>query len=169
MTSILETDRLRIRRIEDSDFAEMMGVYGDLELMKYVGDSTAISPEDCRRWIEITKENYAKSGYGLFAVENLEGGVIGFAGISHPGGQDQPEIKYTFKKAVWGSGIATEVVSALTQHGFAAWNLPEVIATIDPENLASARVLTKAGFIRGADRVNDDQTVTQVWYQRPKF
>lgn len=164
---ILSTSRTRIRRITESDFDEMMVVYGDLELMKYVGDSTALLEEDARKWIGITLDNYQKRGYGLFLVEDLDGLCIGFAGISHPGGQEQAEIKYTFKKAVWGTGIATEVVSGLTQYAFMAWNLPEVIATVDPENVASGRVLEKSGFSRGADRVCDDSTVCQVWFARP--
>lgn len=161
--TILETNRTRIRRIVESDFDEMMVVYGDLELMKYVGDSTALSEEDGRKWIEITLANYEKRGYGLFLVEDLEGRCIGFAGISHPGGQEEAEIKYTFKKSVWGKGIATEVVGGLTNHALKVWNLPLIIATIDPANTASQAVIAKCGYTRQEDRIEDDGEVTAVW------
>jgi hypothetical protein len=44
--TVAESTRTRVRRITAEDYDEMFEVYSDLELMKYVGDSTAISPED---------------------------------------------------------------------------------------------------------------------------
>lgn len=159
--TVLETERCLIRQIQPEDYEEMFALYSDLELMRYVGDSTAITPEDCRRWLDITLNNYRIKGYGLFLVEEFSSGTcIGFIGLTHPGGIPDPEIKYTLKKHFWGTGLATELVSGLTKHAFASGWASRVVATIDPENQASLRVMEKAGFSRLQDIIEDDGSIT---------
>ena len=46
----------------------------------------------------------------------------------------------------WGKGFATEIARRLIEYGFGELNLPEIFATVDDENLASHRVLEKAGM-----------------------
>lgn len=161
---VLQTERLVVRRITPDDYDPMMSVYGDLELMRFVGDGSAITAEDCARWIDITLANYAKRGYGLFLVESaLDGSLAGFIGLTHPGGQPEPEVKYVLRQPLWGQGLASEVVSALCRHARTTWGLNEVIATVAPENSASHRVLAKCGFTRWEDRQNEDGSTTVVW------
>ncbi len=159
--TVLETDRCNIRRISEKDYDEMFEVYSDLELMRFVGDSSAISPEDCRRWIGITEDNYQTRGYGLFLIEDKHSkDSIGFIGLTHPDGIPNPEIKYTLKKPYWGKGLATELVSVLTRHALQHKWTSKVVATVDPDNTASHRVLLKSGFTRQPDICNGDGTIT---------
>ena len=57
---VFETPRLLGRRLEPQDLEPMLAVYGDLEAMRFVGDGTALSREDCARWLAVTAENYEK-------------------------------------------------------------------------------------------------------------
>lgn len=158
---VLQTPRATIRRITEADFDQMYEVYSDLELMKFVGDSSAITPEDCRRWIGITLANYHTKGYGLFLVEeHISNKCLGFVGLTHPDGIPDPEIKYTLKKSCWGQGLATELVTALTEHALKNGWVLRVVATVDPQNTPSHRVLLKSGFDRKEDIRNDDDSVT---------
>ena len=50
----------------------------------------------------------------------------------------------------WGRGYATEAARALVAAGFAQLGLRRIVATCDPANAASARVLEKAGLRRAA-------------------
>jgi RimJ/RimL family protein N-acetyltransferase len=50
--------------------------------------------------------------------------------------------------ALWGRGLATEAARAILTFGFEAMELHRVEAMVDPENLASLRVLEKLGFVR---------------------
>ena len=160
----LRTARTAIRQIVESDYDEMMSVYGDLELMRFVGDSTAISPEDCRRWIDVTLNNYRQRSYGLFIVQDAETGkCIGFIGLTHPGGRAEPEIKYVLKKPYWGRGIAQEIVLALCIYAQETWNVGLIVATVDLDNEVSHRVLSKCGFIRAADIIEEDGGRTALW------
>lgn len=161
---VFETDQLRVRCWCDADLPALMAVYGDGEAMKWVDDGQPITQEECVKWLEVTKANYGKRGYGMFAVELQSApGVIGFCGIVHPGGQQEAEVKYAYLRAYWGQGIATEALIGLIDYGVAKHKLGYIMATAAPENVASHRVLLKAGMRRGALRHNEDGTYTQVF------
>ena len=104
----------------------------------------------------------------MFAlVERETGAVVGFCGLVHFAGRAEPEIKYALLRAVWGRGLATEAARALLGYGAAAHGLQMIIATVDPDNHASQRVLAKAGMQRGALRHDEDGTETQFFHWRP--
>jgi RimJ/RimL family protein N-acetyltransferase len=134
-----------------------------------VGDGQPLGRDDCVRWVEVTQRNYATRGYGMSAVELLEqqGAVIGFCGLVHPGGQPEAEIKYALLRQHWGSGYASEVAAALLAYGARQFGLSEIIATAAPDNLASHRVLQKAGMRQASVRRNDDGTCTLVFVWWP--
>jgi len=56
------------------------------------------------------------------------------------------EVGYRLLPGAWGSGYATEGTRALVRHGFAGLGLARIIGLTHPENLASQRVLAKAGL-----------------------
>lgn len=164
---VFQTERLAVRRWRDSDLTALLAVYGDAGAMRWVGDGKAITHEECVHWLAVTRANYAKRGYGMFAVEERASAqVIGFCGIVHPGGQAEPEIKYAFLRSHWGLGLATEAVTALVRYGADVHGLRHIIATTAPENVASHRVLLKAGMERGELRDNGDGSRTQLFHWR---
>ncbi|WP_374567033.1 GNAT family N-acetyltransferase [Ideonella sp.] len=161
---LIDTPRQRIRRIEPGDGAAMLAVYGDADAMRWVGDGRPLDAAQCEEWIGVTLRNYATRGYGMVAlVERTTGEVIGFCGLVHPGGQPDAEIKYALRRDHWGRGLATEAATALLAWGASALGLRQVMATAAPENVASHRVLLKAGMRRGALRHNADGSRTQLF------
>lgn len=56
------------------------------------------------------------------------------------------ELGYTFHRAHWGQGYATEAVGHLLDLGFGTLGLERITATCHPENTGSIRVLQKSGF-----------------------
>ena len=165
--SEFKTERLLVRRWRDSDLPALLAVYGDAEAMRWVGDGRAITQEECVQWLGVTRSNYEKRAYGMFAIEeHASPGVIGFCGIVHPGGQLEPEVKYALRRSHWGRGLATEAVSGLIAYGTSTHNLAFIIATTAPQNVASHRVLLKSGMRQGELRANDDGTHTQLFHWR---
>jgi RimJ/RimL family protein N-acetyltransferase len=163
-SALFETDRLRCRRWEASDFESLFAVYSDPVAMRWVGDGEPITRSGCEEWFKVTENNYAKRGYGMFALEaRASGDVVGFCGLVHPGGQPDAEIKYAFLRAHWGQGLASEVVPALLAYGAQRHDLRRVIATVAPGNEASQRVLVKAGMRLAQHRENEDGTLTLVY------
>ncbi len=164
---LFETERLDVRRLRRSDLPALLAVYGDLDAMRWVGDGSALTTEDARRWLDVTERNVATRGYGMCTLtRRSDGAVVGFCGLVHPGGQPLPEIKYALERAHWGQGLATEAACGLLDWGARCFGLRHVIATTAPDNSASHRVLRKAGMRDGALRRNDDGTTTQLFEWR---
>lgn len=161
--TIFTSERLTCRRWLPDDFEALLAVYSDREAMRWVGDGQPITPAECKDWSKVTEANYAKRGYGMFAlVERESGAVVGFAGLVHPGGQNEPEIKYAFMRTHWGAGLATESVRQLLDYGASVHGMSRIIATVAPGNVASQRVLKKAGMTLAHKRLNVDGTTTLV-------
>ena len=124
----------------------MLHVYGDADAMRYVADGTTLGSAECSKWLTVTQSNYARRGYGMFAlVCRATGAVVGFCGLVHPSDQATPELKYALAREFWGRGLATEGAAALLAEA-GTFGLNRVIATVAPDNLASQRVLVKAGM-----------------------
>ena len=148
--ALFVTDRLRVRVLEDWDVDGLQTVYGDESAMRFVDDGRAITREECERWLEVTRSNYERRGYGMFALESLASGeLVGYCGLVHPGGQLEVEVKYALRRGMWGRGLATEAVRGLLQYAQRRHGIEAVIATLDARNGASRRVLEKCGFTAG--------------------
>ena len=161
---LFETDRLVIRRLLPDDAAAMLAIYGDKQTVRYVGDSEPLTLESCLYWVEVTDRNFERRGYGMVAfVDRQTDEIIGCGGIVHPDQQEEPEVKYAFRRDQWGKGYATEAVVGLVRFGRENWGIGRIVSTVYPENLPSQQVLAKAGFSHLRDEVNDDATITQVW------
>ena len=59
------------------------------------------------------------------------------------------ELGYVVTHENKGKGFATELAVGLLKYGFETIDLDEIFAVTDHENLASQRVLLKAGLLRG--------------------
>ena len=84
-----------------------------------------------------------------FAIEVPEGAV---GGIGFVPGSDverySAEVGYWLGELYWGRGIATEALNLVTTHAFERFNLLRLFALPFADNLASARVLEKSGYVR---------------------
>lgn len=66
------------------------------------------------------------------------------------------EIGYSIERRYWGQGLATEMVEALVAYGFTTPDISAIVAITELPNIASQRVLEKAGFIRGENIFEED-------------
>ena len=163
-TVLFETRRLRCRQWDVADLEPLFAVYSDAEAMRWVGDGEPISRQACKEWLEVSKNNYLKRGYGMFALEESHTGVVvGFCGLVHPGGQEEVEVKYAFLRSRWGEGLASEAIPALLSYGASTHSMVKAIATVASENMASQRVLLKSGMQLAAVRSNANGSSTHVY------
>ena len=84
------------------------------------------------------------------AIENKENNmVIGLFGLKLWGKKHRRgEVWYKILPTHWNVGYATEVLSAIIDHGFDTLKLHRIQAGCAVRNLASVRVLEKAGMIQ---------------------
>jgi len=86
--------------------------------------------------------------YGVFSLDESE--VVGGTGLHPRVGDGGLEIGYWVSAAAVGRGYATELSAALTRVAFALRDVDRVHIHVDPENVASARVPRKLGFVEEA-------------------
>ena len=159
------TERLSFAYLREGDAGVFDTVYSDPRVARFVDDGQPITAAECDAWIEITLNNYASRGYGMFSLHRKSSGeLVGCIGIVHPNGQTAPEIKYALLPAVWGEGLATEAVTGVIEYGMTEHGLQNYVATVDPRNVASQNVLLKSGFSQGDSILEDDGSEVLVFY-----
>ena len=164
-TTLFESERLICRRWLASDVPMIFKVYSDPEVARWIDDGSPITEKETRAWLDVTGRNYLNRGYGMFALRDKGSGeTAGFLGLVHPGDQIDPEIKYAFHRALWGRGLASEIVEATVSYCATTLGLTKIVATVAPENTASQKVLGKAGFVFVEERV-DKHGTAEFYYE----
>lgn len=131
----------------DADLDDMCRLRGDAEVMRYY--PRAKSRNEVQRWINWSKDNYAKHGFGLWVIEHrTTGDFIGDCGLTwqNVDGQEVLEVGYHVLPEHQGQGLATEGASACLRHGFETLDATMVTAIINPDNMASRRVAERIGM-----------------------
>jgi RimJ/RimL family protein N-acetyltransferase len=85
----------------------------------------------------------------VWAIE-VDGEAAGGIGIELHSDVERvsAEIGYWLGKAVWGRGVATEALIAVTTEVFKRFDLTRLYAVPFADHVASVRVLEKAGYVR---------------------
>ncbi|GAB3289370.1 GNAT family N-acetyltransferase [Hymenobacter tenuis] len=84
----------------------------------------------------------------IFAID-VDGQAVGGSGI-HPSSdieRKNAELGYWLAEPFWGRGIITEAVKQMIEYGFRTFDITRIFARPFGTNLASQRVLEKAGFM----------------------
>lgn len=148
MNYLVETGRLALREWEAEDAEALHALAGDAEVMRYVGDSRTWDIERVREWIGRLQHSYRTRGFSRWAVVERESGeAVGSCGFAPLPWSGEIDFGYMFRRDRWGRGYASEITPAVLRYGFDRYGFREVVASIDPKNDASRRVLEKLGFV----------------------
>jgi len=100
--------------------------------------------KDARDWIRAVSRQAPETQWAIASPEEAIGGI----GLQL--GEDiyrrTAEIGYWLGEPFWGMGIATRALETMTNYAFSQFDLDRVQAEVFEWNLASARVLEKAGY-----------------------
>lgn len=144
---ILETERLYLRELEQSDFSALCRILQDEQAMyAYEGAFTDAEVQD---WLDRQLARYEKYGFGLWAVilkETEE--LIGQCGLTMQPWKDGEvlEIGYLFRRDCWHKGYATEAAIGCKKYAFETLHAGEVCSIIRDTNTASQNVALRNGM-----------------------
>ena len=155
MDVFVETERLILRRLTEDDADNLVELDGDSEVMRFINGGRPTPREEIENDVLPAFLRYYErfAGYGFWAAE--EKTAARFVGWFHlrPAPESPPgevELGYRLRRSAWGKGYATEGSRALIEKAFAELGVERVFATTMVVNVASRRVMEKAGlrFVR---------------------
>jgi len=154
----LETPRLRLDPVHESDVDEIYRIYSDPEVIRYFGQDRMADIEQARFWMAV-QHRMRDIGLGMTWClrEKSSGQIIGtacFDGINRQ--WHNVGISYVIQAASWNKGFATEALDVMIKLAFSGWlgcPIHRIQALVFPENLPSHRLLKKLGFIQEGRRL----------------
>ncbi len=116
----------------------MHAIMSDMQAMRYWSSLPHATLAETERWIEsmIMVDRAISDDF----IVTLDGALIGKLGA-----WKLPEVGFLIAPAHWGKGYASEGLAAFIEHRRALGSA-ELIADVDPRNLASLKLLERHGF-----------------------
>ena len=160
MKIFVETERLILREILPSDDKGMFALDSDKDVHKYLGNKPIETIEQARQIVDFVRQQYIDNGIGRWAIiDKVTNEFMGWTGLklvkeSTNNHINYYDLGYRLIKKYWGQGYATETAKASIDYGFNNLNLTKIFGTADINNIASRKVLEKAGlkYIETFDR-----------------
>ena len=146
---ILETPRLLLREMTESDATDLYLLNSSANVMKYLeGEPLLSSPDQA---IEVLRlrilPQYSLHGVGRWAVLLRDGDTfIGYCGLKYLPETVEYDLGYRFLEKYWGRGYATESALAVLEYGRKHLAGKRIVGKASLENIASVRVLEKIGM-----------------------
>ncbi|HYB99899.1 MAG TPA: GNAT family N-acetyltransferase [Candidatus Limnocylindrales bacterium] len=146
----LETSRLVLREIGRGDFAGIHRYASDARVTRYLrwGPNTEA---ETMAFIERTlteQKLRPRPNYHVVIASREDGRILGGCGLMRRLSPQARacEVGYCLAVEEWGRGVASEAVAAIVRFGFQDLGMRRIFALVDPDNVASARVLARNGF-----------------------
>lgn len=168
MKTSLETQRLFLRPLQDSDAAGMFALDSNPNVHIFLGNRTVKSVEESLGWIANIKQQYIDNGIGRWAaIEKSSGEFIGWCGLKLErnvnGRETFYDLGYRLREEFWGKGYATEAASAFIHFGFNEMKLQEINAFVAAAHKASRNTLEKCGLKHTEDFLYEGEP--ECWYE----
>jgi RimJ/RimL family protein N-acetyltransferase len=145
---ILETDRLRLRRLAVDDAEFILRLLNEPSFVQNIGDRGVRSNDDARAYIlKGPIASYETFGFGLWIVETKSAGLpIGICGLLKRDVLEDVDIGYALLPEFWSQGYAFESASAVMSYAREKLGSKRVLAVVNADNQRSIRLLEKIGF-----------------------
>ncbi|MCC6146685.1 MAG: GNAT family N-acetyltransferase [Anaerolineaceae bacterium] len=156
MKTPIYTKRLIIRPLLMSDLNAVLAITGIPETYHYIPE-IPMNERDARSLIE-RGQNYPEYDDipADVAVEFIETGeLVGLLSFSKISNRFRVmEIGWMVQEVYRGRGYASEAARALINYGFTTLGMHRIIATCDPRNISSVRIMEKLGMRREAEFID---------------
>lgn len=146
----IRTDRLRLRRYDESDVDNVFRLIGDPQVMRYF--PSVYDRDRAQKIVNDVLAAYDELGYSVLAVERQpDGAYVGQIGLlDWKDVDDRPDIEVAYMLApeAWGRGYATEAARACRDWAFAHLDVDRLVSYIAIANAPSIRVAERNGMSR---------------------
>ena len=146
----LETSRMYLRRFQMEDAGALFDLDSDPEVMRFVSTEcptpmARIQNDILPRFLAYY-EHLPPRGFWAAHLRDTRQFIGWFHLRPDRITPDEMELGYRLCRSAWGKGLATEGSRALVDKAFNEWGYPKISARTLLTNLASCRVMEKAGL-----------------------
>lgn len=147
-TTILETERLSLRKFVLDDAAFILELVNDPDWLRFIGDRGVRTLDDARNYLRNGPlAMYERVGFGLYLVERKSDGVpLGMCGLIKREGLDDVDIGFAYLPQYRAQGYAFEAAAATLVYGRQTFGLKRIVAITSLDNNRSIQLLEKLGF-----------------------
>ena len=139
------TARLVLRPIQADDFPLLQAIFTDPATTAHRPDPRVETLEECEVRMGRYLDHWRDNGFGLWTLERQHD-AIGLGGLTHRDGFSGLNLSYHLHPDHWRQGFASEFAAAAVDIAFQDMAASRVIGVVRHVNLASRRVLEKAGL-----------------------
>lgn len=132
MSHTLTTEHLVLQPVTAADQDALLAHWTTPQVRRFMFDGAVLTEADIAAAIAESTASFQAGGYGLWLLRPLED--LGL------------EIIWSLAPEAQGRGYATEAARAVLGYALGPLGLPEVLAEIDEDNTASARVAERLGL-----------------------
>lgn len=147
----IQTKRLNLIEVNWDDLNDIHKIHSIPEVDEFNTLGIPNNLDETKAVIKPDIEDQLKSKRSRFCwkiIDNESKSFIGLTGMFLSNDRfKMGEFYYKFYPQYWGNGFATEVAIAIVNFGFEKFNLHRIEAGVATKNMASIRVLEKAGLI----------------------
>lgn len=158
----LETERLRFRAPQASDFA-VLEPFVRSDRARYIGGGSDKDKRHAWNVLTTLAGHWQMRGYGSFVAELKQTGQpVGSMGPWHPITWPERELGWTiWTEEAEGKGLAHEGMLRLRRHAYEDLGWETAVSYIDPDNVRSIALAERLGCTRDdtADRVHPEDLV----------
>lgn len=140
----IKTKRLWIRTFEVTDWKAVYTYTSNHDVMAYIPEGP-FTEEDAKEFVHKNSGVHAEAFPVLLLEENI---LIGHMVFHRYFGEHTYEIGWVFNPAYHKRGYASEAAQAILDFGFGEMKVHRIIATCQPQNTPSYRVMEKIGMRR---------------------
>lgn len=140
----IETERLFIREFYPEDWVKVLAYTSNANVMQYIPEGV-FSEQGAR---EFVLNNVGEKAKYFPVIEKSENQLIGHMVFFRYFGEHTYEIGWVFNPDFHSRGYASEAAYAILKYAFEELKLHRIIATCQPENIPSYRVMEKIGMRR---------------------
>ncbi len=147
-THHLTTARFALRPWSDDDVDALHALLTTPGVRRFLLDDAVVARAWVAEAVAQSEADFRARGCGLWSVwwRDDTPGLVGFAGFRDFFTPPETQLIYGVAPSLWGRGIATELARTLIGHALTCGGFARVVAVADAPNLASLRVMEKAGM-----------------------
>ncbi|TRD11382.1 GNAT family N-acetyltransferase [Erythrobacter insulae] len=157
---VLETDRLVLRQIDESDAALHDRALNTPAVMGHLGGVIELHEIEAKHAKSMA--SFAREGFGFMMMIEKAGGefcggdLVGHCGIKRVDNRHAPnpgdhEIGWIIREDRWRRGYAFEAMTAVIEWGFTSLDAPRLVALTSRANTGSWMLMKKLGMTRRED------------------